>query len=851
MTTTSPFFLAAAFLTIPGWLYAEQTPPVKNLASGRPITSERPLGNHPATRNGQEYRKLTDGKRAKGPLWAAKEEAVGWVAGRAPVDMVVDLGSRQPISGVSIGCGAGVALDSKQVFFWPGLVHLYVSDDRKTWHHAGELLSLHDRENEPLPAFDGQYVYRNIATSQLRTAGRYVRLVFSLRAEVFLDEIEIFRGDDSYLELKPGPVVSAAELKKGELPADPALYVIQRRYQMDLAGITRQLLNLPEEKARPIRAELARLKAEADAYAGPVEDRRAVIPCGKLGRKILAQQAAAWRAMGAAPVTLWQQGLWDPLVWMTPPPARPSKPKLELAVIRKAHHSTSFNLTNATPQEQRFLIEVEGLRGGSHPEGLEVRATEWSEQVDRTAVADALVPARIVEKGYELTIPSGVTRQIWLTLEGSGEAGEQKGLVRISGGGEGNPPQELPLEVRTYPYDFPARQALHFSGWDYLLNRREARYDFGPWNIDAAITLLKKYRMDLPWGNVTVLDRGKFNEAGEYSTPADEPDASRFKEWIALWPDAHRYYINLSAFNKKAEVGIVGLLHKEHPEIFYKRVATWLQWWEKKVIELGIDPKRIGLLVLDEPGLHGATPTSYDDFIATWLDAIRRSGTRFTQWMDPVYREPWKANQANLDAMDELCIKYAHLIVYGQQYVDYYRQRGEKQQLSLYECYPSSGAYDPYSYFRLQGWMAWSMNANGVGIWSVADGGRIPEMPGDRLNTWDNGLKPRSYSPLYMVHGSPGIYAGKRLEGIREGIYDYQCLTMLRDAVAEARKRNVTGEPLARAEKLLETAPQRVLWENKALQEPKWLLSTSINRSIADDVRREILETLQALNPPL
>jgi hypothetical protein len=178
---------------------------------------------------------------------------------------------------------------------------------------------------------------------------------------------------------------------------------------------------------------------------------------------------------------------------------------------------------------------------------------------------------------------------------------------------------------------------------------------------------------------------------------------------------------------------------------------------------------------------------------------------------------------------------------YGEKFVNYFKGRSEKQEMRLYECYPIVGGFDPYSYYRLQAWTAWAMNANGIGFWSVGDSGRNPSH-----GSWNNGLNPLHYSPLFLDDTS--VIPGKPMEGIREGISDYQYLVMLRDAISAAEKKGADAAKIGKAKQLVTEAPERVLWKSGAFKEPKWLATTRIDRNIADEVRVEILEEISSLS---
>src|SRR5439155_1167983 len=79
--------------------------------------------NYPLTSDGGDEVQLTDGAYSVGtPLWT-RATSVGWV-NAAPVTIVIDLGSIQPIAGVSFSTAAGTA-----GVLWPRSIFVMVSGD--------------------------------------------------------------------------------------------------------------------------------------------------------------------------------------------------------------------------------------------------------------------------------------------------------------------------------------------------------------------------------------------------------------------------------------------------------------------------------------------------------------------------------------------------------------------------------------------------------------------------------------------------------------------------------------------------------------------------------------------------
>jgi hypothetical protein len=94
--------LAAVFSIGPLPCSAQST----NLAKGRPY-SLTPRPNYALTTDAGDDAQLTDGMYSTSTIWT-RASTVGW-SNAAPVTIVVDLQSVQPIAGVSCKLAAGIA----------------------------------------------------------------------------------------------------------------------------------------------------------------------------------------------------------------------------------------------------------------------------------------------------------------------------------------------------------------------------------------------------------------------------------------------------------------------------------------------------------------------------------------------------------------------------------------------------------------------------------------------------------------------------------------------------------------------------------------------------------------------
>ncbi|MCC7350327.1 MAG: hypothetical protein IT446_07130 [Phycisphaerales bacterium] len=176
----------------------------ENLAAAKTATLA-PAPNYPDVSDAQDAAQLTDGRLAeKTPLWYDKA-AVGWVG--VPQSVVtIDLGKDQPIKGVALHTAAGQAGVE-----WPASIQILVSLDGKKFSRAGDLMEMLSNH----PPKQG-YAALWLSTDQLQTHGRYVQFICTPvnkggGAYVFMDEIEIYRGDDAWLNQ---PLVQNVSLRQ-------------------------------------------------------------------------------------------------------------------------------------------------------------------------------------------------------------------------------------------------------------------------------------------------------------------------------------------------------------------------------------------------------------------------------------------------------------------------------------------------------------------------------------------------------------------------------------------------------------------------------------------------------------
>lgn len=780
--------------------------PGENLALGKPYTfSARP--NYSYCTDPDDARQLTDGQYTAGYFWAQKG-TVGWVHARFVV-ITLDLGKGEPIRGVSFNTAAGVAGVT-----WPLAIYVLVSDDGKTFREAGELTELSAKHGLP-PRKD--YAVHRYWTDAMRAHGRYVQFIVSGLTFVFVDEIEVYRGEPSWLTL---PLT-------GERVSDPRAFVLQRsvheavcrRIREDAGAVRGLSTSGPLSATMKQKVSVAMESVEQELSTLPRRegsDFRAVLPLNDLHRRVFQAQAEVWRAAGLPPLLVWQSDLWDPLSHIQIPP-HDGPPAVEVAMMRNEYRAAAFNLSNASGKDAVLSLRITRLPGGSNPSYVTVHEVQWTDTQAGTPVAAALPEARREGDAFMIQVPSGLTRQVWLTFHPSDTApGVYRGQIALSGL---ETTREIPLALHLSPIRFPDRPTLHLGGWDYT--NVASRYEINPQNSTAVIAHLREHFVDSPWASSVVMPPGDYDAQGNMTK---SPDTSQFDNWLRKWPNAGQYCVFASVRERFGNARM-GTPQFEH------RVKAWIQFWADYVKRRGLKPEQLNVLLVDEPHT-----VQQDEIILAWAKVIRAANTGIRIFEDATHEDPNKANQEMMAVCHVLCPnrpRFLEKAVYRSYFAE---RRPPDCELAFYSCSGPVRLLDPYSYHRLQAWSCWKYGARGSYYWAFGDSGGA--------SSWNEYAALRNaYVPFFL--DSVSVTPGKHMEAVRAGVEDYEYLVMLRNRVAEAEKNGASGPALDHARRLLREAADRVC-NAKGTDALRWF--DPKDRTVADRVRIEILEVLAQLS---
>jgi len=776
-----------------------------NIAKGKTYTFNT-LPNYDLCSDPGDSVQLTDGIYTAGYFWTQKT-TVGWNRKR-PVVITIDLGKIEPIRGVSYNTAAGVAGVT-----WPVSVHILVSDDGTNYFAIGDLVALSNKRDAP-PA-RGYAVHRYWIES-LRTHGRYVQLLIDPGVPYcFVDEVEVYRGEDSWLtqKLMGEPTRSAIDFFKTNAMDN----AIRSRLYADLREARADIMNsgLGDKEITDLFAELNNIDF-AIPKTPPVDPKSfaAIFPINDLQGRIFSVRAKMRRLKGLPPIEAWTI---HPLDYITPTQKSDSASirQIEVAMMRGEWRSAVFNLTNSRSNPAHIQFSINGLPGGNNPDYISVYEVQWTDTPELKPIGAALKEMPRTKFAYSTIIPAGMTRQIWLSFHPKNIApGNYKGQISIAEAGGYK--YEIPLKFRLFPLTFPEKPTLHAGGWDYTDS--DAIYGVTVKNRDALIAHLQERFVDSPWGTSGILPFGSFNPIGNF---IQKPDTSRFDTWIARWPSARRYCVFLNIGDSLAG-------SKMGTEAFAAKVKTWIDFWVAHAATQGIKPEQLFLLLFDEPSNN-----EHDRIIIAWAKAIRSAQPKVLLWEDPVYLNPKIAMPEMMSSVDVLCPNRVQMLHQGKYFEDFYRkQKAEGRHLDFYSCSGPMHLLDPYSYVRLQAWTCWDMGAESTFFWAFGDTGGG--------NPWNPYMTPRmNYAPMFLAPDS--VTPGKHMEALRESVEDFEYFVMLKDAIAKAKPGNPA---LPKAKDLIKSGARRVL-DAKDANKLNW--SDDKDRWIAEEVRLEILETLVAL----
>ena len=751
-----------------------------NIALGKSVTFGTPP-NYWRSTDPDVAKQLTDGKLSTegevqeventSAIWVQKGTA-GWM-NTSPI-ITIDLGSEQAISGVSYSTAAG----SGDVE-WPRSIFIAVSDDGQTWHGAGELVELSRKSGTPPK--DGYAQFR-FATRDLKTHGRYVALAVVNSLYAFVDEIEVYAGNSAWLK-QPREGVTFKSVAD-YLARGSAATAVKSRVAKDAQTVREAIgaAKIPAARKNELTAKLNAQIAKPDNADSMPEDFKAIVPLNDTHRGIFAVYGELLKAQGAKPLTAWKQHRFAYLPLVGKPDTQ-GETQLEFSMLRNQIRSDALLLTNAGSTPATVVLKIAGAPRGAQSGWIKIDAVEWTDTKEGNVVPDALMPLQMRDGAVTVSVPAGLTRKVWLTVDSSKlPSGQAGSTLEVSGVGA---PMRVPVNFDISPIA-AAKPRLSLGMWDYTDGK--GALAITPKNRDAAIALMRSHFVDSPWASAAVLPRPGAADFDAQNNLNTEMDFSRFDEWVALWPDARRYFAYAVVDDSFAGTTM------NAPE-FAPRVASWAKALSAHMTQLGLQPKQLGVLLVDEPHTD-----KQDAIIAAWAKAINASAPELTLFQDPTWERP---DQTKIqEAITEIDILCPNLPVYyqgGAPVKEYFANlKKQGKELWFYQCTGPIRPYDPQAYFRYNAWHTFSIGGTGQNFWSFGDTG----LAASSWNEYSAGGI--NFAPVFFDKNA--VRNSIHWDAVREGMQDYEELAMLQDAINASK--NVAQK--AQAQQVLDGAVQAI-----------------------------------------
>jgi hypothetical protein len=717
--------------------------PGKNLALGK--TAAFSVDPNYSLCAGGDETDLTDGKfwqpdnPARYGFWGDRG-TVGWMwpGTSAPGALItLDLGAVSAIAAVGFDAASGAA----QVTF-PAAVLVYVSDDRTAWHFVTDLI------NEAIP--QDRFLRHRFVAGDLGTRGRYVGLyVIKGGFYSFVDEVEVLAGDGDPARVTfPGEAIAhdridtdAAARATAATQKNASLYFIQAAREQKPDAVT--------------AAALDALQARAVATTGVEDvDFSRGLPYTALDLEVCKAMGAGFSRQAAAPLTVWAP---EPSLWSnTSPFARPTVTAPALALhadmMTGELEPVAFNLSNNTAGPLQVDVQIGDL-GAWSAASVEKRITTHVLSSGFLFFDDALTPFG----NAPVTVPPGMTRQVWLILNARDvAAGDYRTEVTVAAAGRTT---AIPLTVKVFPVAMPARPTYLSQTWGYFTWKPAQGFE-----RQAAAEMERSYETAqvvhhpyIPWPSVDPATKKLVRPLAVDFAKLDELIARRpyVRQWL-LWTG---FEFGNSSLNYHQANDMPAAGTPEHEAVF----KEWVRQIRDHMAGKGFGTGDWAFYWVDEPG--------DDAFLKLVVPA-----SKLAKEVDPTILV-WEDHQVSLaqlqahpDAIDIHCCP-----------LEYYRNHPDtlayvvagKHQSCQYEC-ASSKASDPHRYYRLHHLSSVALGLDGAGMWVWGDdGGQFSDYAGPHT----------SYGMVYATAAGP--ITGKRREAWREGIEDVELFRHLRTAAAK------------------------------------------------------------------
>ncbi len=275
-------------------------------------------------------------------------------------------------------------------------------------------------------------------------------------------------------------------------------------------------------------------EVENDSYPSLLRNFRAILPLNSYHTEIYSIYSKELNARGYNGLQVWKSHRFEPFDLFTEPKSAPVS-QLDIKMMRNERHSTAISVTNASETAKPVMITVSGVPQGAE---LRIKQTVFVDTKRGYANPSALLDAKNINGNkWLLTVPSGLTSQVWFTIDSKDmSAGNYNIPIRIS---SGTYTKDVSLSLTTVPLRFPDRPRYNLMMYDYAVSKGRA---VTSQNQQAAINDLKEHLVSmfqLSKNDIIPMNRSDFDSQGNL---IHNPSTTAFKNALKLLPADVKYY---------------------------------------------------------------------------------------------------------------------------------------------------------------------------------------------------------------------------------------------------------------------------------------------------------------------
>jgi|GEM_PF-6800803 len=746
--------------------------------------------------------------------------------------------------------------------------YVLVSQDDVTYRYVKDLMEDNAQPAGPYDAGHGWNIVNNrsgtiayklftLSGLNLNTHGRFVKIIIHPEGWFLnVGQVRIFDGgtNNDYAGMEYPEVSEAGTLTRLGWIARMHADISNLRAQAAAAGIDASRLDQLKTRVDEFTDPSNELDSFETTYPHEPLNGGSGESIGKIEHELLAFNSSILQGQGQGGVVLWQTNRWDPITQYTAPAGGNVQPAVRLYMMNGERRSEAINLTNAGTSDATVNLAV-NLNNEINPGWVKLYRVQPTDTTFHYLISDMLMPIDLQEGGYSITVPAGMTQQLWLRFAPSSlPAGDTTGNISLTGGLNASVPVTLSIASMPFPSTFSLSMGTYdFTDKFFFGTTRVSSYDINRDNLSAFRSLVNEYKINDLWA---MNYQAAYVLSSDFDGNTFDPDKRNyfkpFDDWAAYFgsPTSFSIYVNAARDTSTSIAKFAGTeIHTtdaEGKEVinpdFAAKVQSWVDAWEKHLMDKGMDPSSVRFNIVDEP-----TAKNQQKTIVYWGQAMRDKKIQTLE--NPNFTGNGENNYYfggdDIFSVSKILAPNLYYLLWFNNpghNLNFYsdlQQQGKKT-LGFYNSVMN--IWDPYVYPILFDWVAWKYGAKLENFYSFAQGpgtGTLNEYP----------AKGRNYSPLYF--SGSNIYTSKHLEATYEGREDYEYMAMLASA-ATVLKRLDPGNPLiAESVAISETATQNVTSEflNSGTNLNvfvDWL--SNKDPSVADTQRLNIWEEIVRIN---